>query len=489
MGEFGPTDPSLWLTRPLGYWENQMLQEWPPYPNGPKRCTVNSVTHLKVNKGVEIDVALFRKAVQATIFQEPHLRTDVDLEAKPVTWKPATDFEGVFEFRDLTDTGAKDVEGIRDIADAEASVPWQYGAGKPLYRCVLCRIVDGYVVMNIYHHSAGDGNTGLLIMASILTKYNTLLEGKPLENNPRECKPCIEDLTLLQGEEAEAKKMIGEKKERVKNFSTYLPFDREEFEKNMALDVPLNATVIREGSEENFATIKAACKEHGVTIGNLFLGAAYLAMSTVHAEHTVDNIADYEGMKDQYIDLPVNMRSRLEPSFPDYCGLYITENTTKVSVDQSSTLWSLAASIQKKMGEDFAAKRHLLFSQVKSEWEAGATAELAASRPSEEALDFLLSNMMGYRWEKDFPWGHLSSIHCFGSFWAPGFANYLFLFQSTKFFNYDIVYCPGEKNKGTANRLLDLLFYIIENCGTVKDYRLADLFKKAFKIVPKKTVI
>jgi len=86
--------------------------------------------------------------------------------------------------------------------------------------------------------------------------------------------------------------------------------------------------------------------------------------------------------------------------------------------------------------------------------------------------------MMGYLWQKDFTWGHLSSVHCFGSYWAPGFANYLFLFQSTKFFNYDVCYCPGVKNEATANRLIDLLFYIVENSAKVDDFTLKDLFKK-----------
>ena len=27
---FGPSDPDLWLKRPLGYWEAQLMVNWPP---------------------------------------------------------------------------------------------------------------------------------------------------------------------------------------------------------------------------------------------------------------------------------------------------------------------------------------------------------------------------------------------------------------------------------------------------------------------------
>jgi len=314
-----------------------------------------------MNPNCTIDTEHFTTAVRATIYNEPHLRADVDLTTNPATWCPATDFGSVFEFRDLRESGAVDVEGVRDLADEEVNAPWQYSSGKPLYRCVLCQIIGGYVVMNIYHHSAGDGNTGLLIAASLMKQYNLLLEGKPLHCNPQQPRPCIEDYTLLEGEEEETNKMIEEKVERTNKFSSYLPFDKEEFATNVALDLPLNKTLIREGGADNFDAVRKKCKQHQVTIGNLFLASAYMAMGTLHAETQVSDLDAYEGMKDQYIDLPVNMRSRLQPTFNDYCGFYITEATTKFSVDNNSTLWTLAQHIQKKMGDDFAAK-HIFFS-------------------------------------------------------------------------------------------------------------------------------
>ena len=46
-GSWGPTDPSLWLTRALGHWEAQLMVNWPPGVPGPSRCTINNVTFLR----------------------------------------------------------------------------------------------------------------------------------------------------------------------------------------------------------------------------------------------------------------------------------------------------------------------------------------------------------------------------------------------------------------------------------------------------------
>ena len=34
---FGPSDPDLWLKRPLGYWEAQLMVNWPPGVPGKQR--------------------------------------------------------------------------------------------------------------------------------------------------------------------------------------------------------------------------------------------------------------------------------------------------------------------------------------------------------------------------------------------------------------------------------------------------------------------
>ena len=37
--------------------------------------------------------------------------------------------------------------------------------------------------------------------------------------------------------------------------------------------------------------------------------------------------------------------------------------------------------------------------------------------------------MMGLPGPLELPWAEVLSVHCVGSYWAPGFSNYLLLFQ------------------------------------------------------------
>ena len=37
---FGPSDPDLWLKRPLGYWEAQLMVNWPPGVPGKQRIYI-----------------------------------------------------------------------------------------------------------------------------------------------------------------------------------------------------------------------------------------------------------------------------------------------------------------------------------------------------------------------------------------------------------------------------------------------------------------
>ena len=86
----------MWLTRPLGYWETQLLHWIPPAPG---RCTVNMTTHITTDTDHNIDPDLFRKAVLATVYNQPHLRADVSLaEGAAPRWVPATDFSQLVRF-------------------------------------------------------------------------------------------------------------------------------------------------------------------------------------------------------------------------------------------------------------------------------------------------------------------------------------------------------------------------------------------------------
>ena len=155
---FGPSDPELWQKRPLGYWESQLVLDFPPgvpgtlHSNfiyniilyikciyvlniiitkagnnsyvpvsrairlfrhsqngsnangtvflGPRRCTIASVSQLSTE--CALDISVWEESVQHCVYTEPQLRADVDTTSSPPCWLPATDFSQVFSFQDLS---------------------------------------------------------------------------------------------------------------------------------------------------------------------------------------------------------------------------------------------------------------------------------------------------------------------------------------------------------------------------------------------------
>ena len=96
--------------------------------------------------------------------------------------------------------------------------------------------------------------------------------------------------------------------------------------------------------QENLTAIKARCRQEGVSLNSLALAAIQLAMAAVSAEqagHTGASVDSWAGLRGQLIDVPVNMRHRLDPAMANkHAGFLITEITTKVktNVKRHSTI-------------------------------------------------------------------------------------------------------------------------------------------------------
>jgi len=454
-----------------------MIVDWPPVTPGPRRCTCNNLTHILTSQ--EIDVVLFEQAVRATVHNEPHLRADVDLDTTPECWVPASDFSEVFLFRDVTELGYSDVGDVWSLAQDEVNKPWSYGSGKPLFRCTLLRIIGGYVVMNCYHHGAGDGTTGMFIMGGIMEHYNNLWRGNKIVLNPHPPKPCVEDLTNVVEEPEVLSEMLDKKVHRAKHYKPYLPFSKAELADNRKSPVPVNITIFREGSPDNYQAIRERCRKEKVTVGSLALASCYLAQAAVHAAELGQDSSSYTGMKDQVVDIPVNIRRQITPPIGDqYGGLYITELTTTMDICLSTKLWSLARDIGHQMKDMMAENQHILFSRAKELFETGENATVADEVAPEGVADMLVSNKRFYPFQTHFEWGEIRAVHSLGSYWTPGFANYLLLLQATKMFTYNLVHCPGDKNTAVANKLLDTFAKTKEGSGNVsEDYSLKHLLQ------------
>ena len=188
--------------------------------------------------------------------------------------------------------------------------------------------------MNFYHHAAGDGTSGPLMMTAMMENYNILLSGGSLDTTVTKPLPSIEDMTAHVKNDDVLKSLIDAKIERCKTYKPYSPFDLNEMAANHSEKVPQNLTLYQVGTEENMKAMKERCKKEGVTLNSLALAAGYLAMAAVDAENIledVDNVDGYRGLKGQLIDIPVNMRHRIDPGMAGkHVGFIITEITTKV---------------------------------------------------------------------------------------------------------------------------------------------------------------
>lgn len=463
MGIWGPEDNSLWLNRPLGYWEIQLMQENPPAP-GPRRANLNEIFHLEIKPGYDIDTEKFKEAVRVTVYNEPHLRARVDLKSDPIKWIPATKFDGVFRFLESNqgEAGGGAAEVWNQIEE-EGNVPWDLDSENPLYKCILMKVSDGYIVMNHYHHSVGDGSSGLYIMNNILTNYNLLLVGKEPPMDPLPLRGPTEEETHLDGEEEMCQKMVQRWIDRASFKECFVPLDQEENKINDQKSLPLLKTLFHEGRESNLQQMRSRCKREKTTIGALATAAHCFGLCVLEAKKCQNEGRIFSGIRNHFTDIPVNIRQRVEPPLGPRVGFYVTELFVKTEVDLETNLWDLA----RQFGDDFKKqqeeKRHLLFMQVKKEFEMGATAEVAASLglPTWNPRTMsVVSNIGPYTGPKDFPWGKLKAIHCTG-FLVP----FLLLLQSTDIMCYNLTYVPGINNEKITRRLLNVIIGLMENAG------------------------
>jgi len=464
--DFKTLPDDMWLNRPLGPWADELIR----WCDG--RCTINLVAHITTKDEHNINVDLFRQAVFALMFNEPHLRTDADLSVSPALWVPATDYSEAFYFEDLREKGFRSVADVWHLIENETNYTWKFGIGKPLYKCSLLRIIGGYIVMNIYHHGAADGTSGLLMMGEIMKQYKLLEEGKKVMRKPHKPRGPMEELVSSQLKREESptgvvKEMIKDKVKRANEWKPLLPFDMNEHENNKN-GAFINKILFRDGTKENYKAIRVRCKEEGISVGSIALAASYMAMAEIHAKSSCGaDLAEYKGMKDQWMDIPVNIRHRIDGiDGYEYAAFYVTEVTFKCDVMLATDLWDLARNIQQQLNTIIAQKQHLLFAKVKEEWETGQeTKDLAISSWQEGKIsDVIVSNLMFYNFPTDLGWGEIASVYCAVSVAIPFCSNLELLFQACAGkFTYTLVYCPGENNRKYANEYMDAFVKYMEN--------------------------
>ena len=84
-----------------------------------------------------------------------------------------------------------------------------------------------------------------------------------------------------------------------------------------------------------------------VTVGSLATAAAYLSVAIVHYRRGAWTLGTFPALKNQYIDMAVNIRNRIDTDLLDnYVGLYITEVSPVQDITLDSSLWGLARKVR-----------------------------------------------------------------------------------------------------------------------------------------------
>jgi len=301
-------------------------------------------------------------------------------------------------------------------------------------------------------------------MKGMFERYSKLLAGEKVEESSLKPMESVEEITkAVQLDKAKVEKLVAAKIERGKNYRTLVNFSRKEMDEVNSKPLPLNSTLWREGEPANYQAIRACCRKEGVTVGGLSLAASYMAQAALLAKHRPTS-----PLPPLLCDIPVNVRQHIDPPVGDqYCGLYITEITTKAEVGESTRLWELARSLTGQLKARLAEGEHIAFCAAKEAFETGVeTRELAASVVPEQVLDLLYSNMRLVPFPLEQSWGaKVRAVHIAGSYWAPGFANYLILLQATDIFTYNMTHCPGAENTATATALLCTIVRLVERAA------------------------
>ena len=113
------------------------------------------------------------------------------------------------------------------------------------------------MAINCYHHAAGDGTSGILMINSILSNYDILSNGGSLDKKSNKPLASIEELTSSVKNNQVLKTLVDSKIERAQTYRPRLPFSLQELEQNNGAEIPLNKSIFRTGTEDNYQAIRS----------------------------------------------------------------------------------------------------------------------------------------------------------------------------------------------------------------------------------------
>ena len=465
MTSYGPEDPNLWITRRLGYWEDQI------YGNLDYKSNCSTVMNVCI-KSDYIDPGKLAEAQRALIYNQPNFRADVIRgEDRAKYFTPATDFSDVFEFIDQSQDsgGVTGYAGCWEFAEEVVNTPWLFGDGKPFTKCYLIKRPDCYIMLNKYHHGMADGTTGFRILNEILRQYDLLESGGELDLSPAAVQPSGEEMSKCVQNDQLVDQMIENRVERAKTQKVLLPLNQNELAASQAGNPWVNRTLHTIGSEEGLVKLKDLSKRMGVTVGTYSFAVLFYSIAAVHIRRQGGEFPEV-GIPTIYSDVVANLRHRVDPSPGECFMLCIAEVEVKEKIERETTLLNTTRCISQQLKSCMEEKKLPLFASFKEGVETGKHSEVFNSFPEGSYSEFLPSNKVSFNYPTKYSWGEMTSAHTVGSYWCPFFANQVMLYHSVNgVLNYSIVCCDGENNVKDAKEVMELFASVMENSDWIDE--------------------
>ena len=466
MALYGPEDPSLWLTRKLGYWEAQIFGNMDHTSN----CDIVMNTCIKAD---HIDPEKLAEAHRALCYNQPSFRTDVKRgEGGAIYFTPATDFSDIFEFQDQSGAtdGVTGYAGCWAFGEKLANQGWVFGTGKPFIKTYLIKRPDCYIMLNKYHHGVGDGTTGNRIINELFRQYDLLQSGKELDLSPATPLISAEEMSECAQNDQLVEDWIESRVARAKTQEILLPLNMEEVAASQAGNPWINRNLHSLGTVEGMSKLKARCKELGVTVGSYSFAVLFYAVAAVRIRRKGGDFPE-EGIPTIYADVVANLRSRVDPNPGECFMLCIAELEIKEKIKKETTVLKTTRDISQQLKKTVVEENRLaLFAKYKEGLETGKHSEVFNSYPEGSYSEYLPSNMISYNFPTKYSWGEITSAHVIGAYWCPFFANQVVLYQSVNgAMNYTVTCCDGENNVKDAGEVLELFVKVMENADTITE--------------------
>jgi len=466
---------------------------------------VNLVVPTKLHLNLHIDTGILSKAVKKFIYMQPNMRSGIKRTNKNKAKFVALEhLKDIFEILPI-DTNWLDICNkysnclLRE--DIEKNPPIKVffiplsglshlSPSSDAYKTTStpdCFIGQAYLIV-VYCHYSGDGTNGMTIVDDILNIYESMkydtehYSEKPLP-------PSADDMAMSYFRNGSITKNGGKMQSTDKiesgvdyetckgsfidsymkmyeSFNYFLKYDKE------AIKGCKTTAQYYTSSTDTYHTFIDLCKTMKVTVGSVFIAAAYFGVSAYAFQDINENKELFIGC-----NLPINLRGRVPLTIPNNCvNASICQNLLGIGITKETTFLEFMKKVSVHLNEimdqkfcyfDYGVMKELLETEVKQ------------NIVKKHGVDhqFTVSNMRKYPRSTDYRDFKVDSIHLAGGLWLPTWDHLELMIYSTDKFNLSLVHRDGTTNTKVAKYIFDRIIFLTENLQktTSEDFTLQNL--------------